>query len=145
MARRDDGLLRQAGTIPWRRDAVGELEVLLVTTRRRGRWTLPKGDVPRSLDPRDAALREAREEAGVSGVVGALLGSFARRKEGRGCIVELYPMRVVAVHRAWPEQAERRREWMPVGEAVRRVSPEAACALIELLAARLDRAMAASR
>ena len=44
--------------------------MLLVTARkRRKRWVLPKGRVKRGEPPRTAALRECREEAGVTGRV----------------------------------------------------------------------------
>ena len=64
MARAD----RQAAVIPYRirKDRV---EVALVTTFRGKRWILPKGSVDEGELPRDAAIREAEEEAGLLGVV----------------------------------------------------------------------------
>jgi 8-oxo-dGTP pyrophosphatase MutT (NUDIX family) len=58
-----------AGGIVFRR-VRGRPEVLLVTARkRRKRWVLPKGRVNRGEKPRLAAVRECREEAGVTGKV----------------------------------------------------------------------------
>jgi 8-oxo-dGTP pyrophosphatase MutT (NUDIX family) len=42
------------------------IEYLLIRTRR-GRWTVPGGGVEPGEDPRDAAAREAFEEAGARG------------------------------------------------------------------------------
>ena len=57
------------------RRAQGRPEVLLVTARkRRKRWVLPKGRVKRGEAPRAAAVRECREEAGVTGRVVAPAG-----------------------------------------------------------------------
>jgi 8-oxo-dGTP pyrophosphatase MutT (NUDIX family) len=54
----------QAAAIPYRRDASGTLQVLLVTSKTRGRWVLPKGKVKRGMHPHRAAAMEAFEEAG---------------------------------------------------------------------------------
>jgi 8-oxo-dGTP pyrophosphatase MutT (NUDIX family) len=45
--------------------------VLLITTRGRGRWTIPKGWPEKGLRDRDLAAKEAVEEAGVEGEVGS--------------------------------------------------------------------------
>ena len=44
-----------------------KVQVLLVTTRRTGRWILPKGWPIDGLTPQKSAAREAWEEAGVIG------------------------------------------------------------------------------
>jgi 8-oxo-dGTP pyrophosphatase MutT (NUDIX family) len=63
-----------AGGIVFRRVS-GRPEVLVVTARkRRKRWVLPKGRVKRGETPRAAAVRECREEAGVTGRVVAPAG-----------------------------------------------------------------------
>ena len=59
-------LIRQAGSIVVRLDA-REPQVLLVTARRNPRnWIFPKGHIEKGESPEAAALRETREEAGVS-------------------------------------------------------------------------------
>jgi 8-oxo-dGTP pyrophosphatase MutT (NUDIX family) len=45
------------------------IQFLLVMTRDGDRWTFPKGHVEEGETPRDAVMREAREEAGVGGAV----------------------------------------------------------------------------
>jgi 8-oxo-dGTP pyrophosphatase MutT (NUDIX family) len=53
----------------------------LVTTRRTKRWIIPKGWPIKGLKPSKTAAREAFEEAGVSGRVGAKpLGVFTYEK-----------------------------------------------------------------
>ena len=60
-----------AAAVPVRRREGGDLEFLLVRTRNGERWTFPKGGVERGESMSEAAAREAREEAGVTGAVGA--------------------------------------------------------------------------
>ena len=33
----------QYGALPWRTNRFGEIEILLITSRQRGRWIVPKG------------------------------------------------------------------------------------------------------
>src|SRR3712207_4311560 len=61
------GPYRQYGALPFIRGRDGELKVMLVTTRGRKRWMIPKGWPIRSLTPHESAAREAYEEAGLLG------------------------------------------------------------------------------
>ena len=57
------------------------LEVLLVTTRQMRRWIIPKGWPIKGLNPPWSAAREAYEEAGIRGTVGAKsIGVFSYEK-----------------------------------------------------------------
>lgn len=112
---------RQVGAIPY---AVvdGQVAVLLVTSRRTGRWIFPKGGLMTGLTPAEAAAREAFEEAGVEGEVAPLplgaYGSFKRRGLRPLPIeVDLYPLRVTQQHEDWPEKRQRRRHWASLNEA----------------------------
>jgi len=58
--------MKQSASIPYRIDQ-GRLRVLLVTSRTRRRWILPKGKVAPRMLPGRSAEREAFEEAGVLG------------------------------------------------------------------------------
>jgi len=60
-----------AAAVPVRRREAGGLEFLLVRTSNADRWTFPKGGVERGESMSQAAAREAREEAGVTGLVGS--------------------------------------------------------------------------
>ncbi|WP_307146621.1 NUDIX hydrolase [Rhizobium tibeticum] len=74
--------VRQAGAICYRRNKNGDLRILLVGSRRNGRWGVPKGHLDPGETTAAAALREAFEEAGVEGSVDPdVFGSFSYRKE----------------------------------------------------------------
>lgn len=60
-----------AAAVPVRRRMGGDVEFLLVRTSHADRWTFPKGRVERGESMAEAAAREAREEAGVTGTVGS--------------------------------------------------------------------------
>lgn len=108
---------RQAAVIPYR-IRKRRIEVALVTSSRGKRWIVPKGSVARGERPRDAAIREAEEEAGVRGVVARKpLGRY-RHVNGHGpCHVDVYLMRVTRVLEHWLEDDWRRRRWMRIREA----------------------------
>lgn len=102
----------QAGTIPWRRSGE-EIELLLITTRRQRRWTIPKGGVESGEVGREAALRESWEEAGIRGDASAEpIGSYHYAKQGRLCHVEVFPMQVTELASLWPEVDCRSRQWL---------------------------------
>ena len=68
--------------------------------------------------PREAAIREAEEEAGLLGVVPRKpLGRYRRNKGNRSCQVDVYLMRVTAVLDDWLEDKLRRRRWMRIPDA----------------------------
>ena len=57
------------------------LEILIVTTRQSRRWIVPKGWPIKRLTPSKSAAREAFEEAGVRGKIGArAIGNFTYKK-----------------------------------------------------------------
>ena len=60
-----------AAAVPVRPRAAGGLEFLLVRTSNGERWTFPKGGVEPGESMSQAAAREAREEAGVTGDIGS--------------------------------------------------------------------------
>jgi 8-oxo-dGTP pyrophosphatase MutT (NUDIX family) len=115
---------QQAAVIPYRiRKA--RVEVALVTTSRGKGWIVPKGSVDDGEQPRDAAIREAEEEAGLRGIVARKpLGRY-RHVNGHGpCRVEVYPMRVTKVLEHWLEDDLRRRRWMRIPDAAARLREE---------------------
>jgi phosphohistidine phosphatase len=115
---------RQAAVIPYR-IRKERVEVALVTTSKGKGWIVPKGSVDDGELPRDAAIREAREEAGLKGVVARKpLGRY-RHENGNGpCRVDVYLMRVTTVLEHWLEDKLRRRRWMRVPDAEARLRKE---------------------
>lgn len=115
---------RQYGALPWRIKRKGILQVLLVTSRRRGRWILPKGWRVKGRSPAQSAAREAFEEAGVIGRPGPEpIGSYSYVKVHDDGSVEprtvtLFGLHVQGTLLNWPEMAQRKRGWWPLGEAV---------------------------
>lgn len=126
---------KQVAALPVRKGQDGELEVLLVTSRETGRWVIPKGWPSRRLKDKDAAAREAREEAGVVGKMKSRpIGAYRYRKvepEGSRLLdVTVYLLKVVQEKKRWPEKDQRRRTWFPIKTAARRVREPALQRLI---------------
>jgi len=112
---------RQSGVVPYR-ERKGEIEILLITSRTKRRWIIPKGIIEPDFSARNSAAKEALEEAGVKGNVhGKLLGIYQDRKFGRVCTVKVYPMRVTRIYKVW-EEADRDREWVSLKKALKLVS-----------------------
>lgn len=108
---------QQAAVIPYR-IRKERVEVALVTTSRGKGWVVPKGSVDDGERPREAAIREAEEEAGLLGIVPRKpLGRYLRVKGNRPCRVDVYLMRVTNVLDYWLEDKLRRRRWMRIPDA----------------------------
>src|SRR5262245_1798891 len=72
--------IAQACAIPYRL-VEGRLEFCLITSISKGHWGFPKGIIDPGETPMETALKEAHEEAGLSGrIVGPLLGSYSYEK-----------------------------------------------------------------
>src|SRR5262249_25482254 len=114
----------QAAVIPYR-IRKNRVEIALVTTSKGKDWILPKGWIDDGERPRDAALREAEEEAGLRGVVARKpLGRYRHLKKKALRRVHVYPMRVTEVLEHWLEDRFRRRRWMQVHDAAACVREE---------------------
>ena len=75
------GVRTQFGALCWRRHE-GEIQVLLITSRRTRRWIIPKGWPQHQTTPVKAAAAEAWEEAGVEGRAKATcLGIYSYNKD----------------------------------------------------------------
>jgi 8-oxo-dGTP pyrophosphatase MutT (NUDIX family) len=134
----------QAGALCFRQSEKKGLEILLITSRDTGRWVIPKGWPENGELPRRAAVREALEEAGVSGdVSGGPLGSFQYDKvetsSSRKLEVMVFAVRVTKQRRQWAEGKERERKWFATQKAVAKVDEPELATLIKTLAKRFAR------
>lgn len=126
-----DAAIPQSAALPYRRKG-SELEVLLVTSLTSRRWVLPKGHIDPPLSPRQAAEKEAFEEAGVGGRLSAeSIGVYTYTKHNpRGSAaycVQVFAMEVHTVLDTWPEEQQRNRTWMtPDAAAAAVAEPELA-------------------
>lgn len=110
-----------------------KIQILLITSRTRGRWIIPKGWPMIGETPADAAATEAWEEAGVKGkVYDRCLGlySYTKRREDQRdlpCLVMIYPIKAKKLSDKFPEAGQRRRKWFSRKKAAKLVSePELA-------------------
>jgi 8-oxo-dGTP pyrophosphatase MutT (NUDIX family) len=107
---------KQFAALPYRmRD--NDIEILLITTRRKRRWSVPKGWPKKHNTAQQTAATEAYEEAGVYGTVGdTRIGRFRKRRLKKEqpvmCDVQIFPLEVTRQQDNWPEKHERSRVWV---------------------------------
>ena len=116
---------KQSSVVPYRH-VDGRLEVLLITSRRRGRWIVPKGLIEPDMSAAESAAMEALEEAGVKGRISDRpIDEYSYKKWGGVCGVKVFLLEVDEVMDEWPESDIRRREWMSVDDAVEAIDQQA--------------------
>jgi 8-oxo-dGTP pyrophosphatase MutT (NUDIX family) len=112
-------VLKQSGVIPYRIQD-GKIEVLLITSRDRRKWVMPKGDIPNGMSPPASAAKEAWEEAGVIGQVSTeKIGTYKYRKQGKNYRVNMYLLPVETLSEDYPEAGHRQRQWVDISNATR--------------------------
>ena len=117
---RKKGHIAQAGAI-CRRRVDGEVKILLIGSRRNGRWGIPKGTVEAGETSPVAAAREAFEEAGIQGIChDAELGVFRYSKEGKPSPFEVrvHLLDVAVALEDFPEKGWRDMSWVSISEAI---------------------------
>ena len=130
----------QSGVLPYRIRRDGSPEVLLVTARQSGRWTIPKGGVAAGLSLRASAAKEAHEEAGVRGIVSKTAAAIynAVKRDGAAQIlleVVVYLLQVEVEDKDHKEKGVRERRWCSTEEAARRLNEPILSELCRKLAA----------
>ena len=127
-------MVKQAGAIVFREEG-GIARVLLVRSRKNpALWVFPKGHIEAGEAPRIAALREAFEEAGVSGVITGPAGPRLTFRSGDETVtVDYYVVRLTA-EMASPEGREK--VWLLPEEADQRLAFENARQLLKAATAK---------
>jgi 8-oxo-dGTP pyrophosphatase MutT (NUDIX family) len=131
---------KQYAALPFRIRQSG-LRIMLITTRKKGRWSIPKGSPISSKKPHQTAAVEAYEEAGLIGAVKkARVGKY-KHKRTRGDAkqifeVSVFPMKVRGQDSWWPEKGERKAIWVSPNVAAELVHKEQLKQLISRFAAR---------
>jgi 8-oxo-dGTP pyrophosphatase MutT (NUDIX family) len=107
---------KQAGAIVVRAGKTGP-RILLVTARRNPRnWIFPKGHVELGETLKVAAVREAREEAGVEGKVVSAAGKMSFEFDDNSYRVTYF---VVTTNDPGKEREGRRLRWLKYKQALR--------------------------
>ena len=132
--------IHQAAALPWAR--VGrELRIVLVTSRRKSRWILPKGHLETGSTSAEAAAMEAWEEAGVTGAISHTpLGAWEYTKRGQLHRADIFPLEVVESSPRYPDAHKRARIWLPFEEAIARLDDDALVRVVSRLPEFLRRA-----
>ncbi|WP_293124369.1 NUDIX hydrolase [Microcoleus sp. bin38.metabat.b11b12b14.051] len=122
MSTRTIVLVEQSAVIPYRIQN-GQIEVMVITSSTGKRWVIPKGLIEPDMTPQDSAAKEAWEEAGLLGkVFPDLLGTYEYQKSGYICQVEVFLLQVQTVLENWPEASCRKRQWVSIPKAIKRVN-----------------------
>ncbi len=115
-------MYNQSAVIPFRR-IDSKLEILLITSRNKKKWIIPKGIIENHLSPQDSAAKEALEEAGVEGrVFKKCMGNFDYDKWGGTCNIQVFALEVEIEHSEWEEKDFRKRKWCSAKKAIKKVT-----------------------
>ena len=114
----------QFAALPCHVGVNGQPQILLLTSRETKRWVIPKGWPIKGLKPRQVAVREAYEEAGLRGTIRSKrpIGVYHYEKQLPGkhllCEVHVFLLWVSQQLEDWPEKGQRETRWVDVAEAV---------------------------
>lgn len=132
---RKEGVLQQVAALPYRLRNNGDIDFLVITSRRTKRLIVPKGWPMNGKPDCVAAAIEAHEEAGVRGRIGGEpIGSFSYIKDLDDVSVpvtaSVYPLRVKKVKSRWKESDSRKRKWMSADKAAAMLSDRGLAQLV---------------
>ncbi len=101
----------QSAIIPYR-IINNKIEILIITSRKKKHWIIPKGIIENNLSPLESAQKEALEEAGVIGNGNEnIIGKYKYKKWGGKCKVTVFSMEVKSYLDIWTEDF-RERKWI---------------------------------
>jgi 8-oxo-dGTP pyrophosphatase MutT (NUDIX family) len=131
---------QQYGVLPWRFRGKGGIEMLLITSRERGRWIVPRGWPMEGRAPFMTAALEAFEEAGIIGDIDPQpLTDFHYLKghddgSREHVKVTLFGMNVQGTLTHWRERGQRKRQWFGLDEAAARLDDVELARFVRMLA-----------
>jgi 8-oxo-dGTP diphosphatase len=115
-------VVRAAGGVVVR-DGAGGAEVLVVHRPKYDDWSLPKGKRDPGETDEQTAVREVEEETGLRCALGReLLPTRYVDRKGRPKVVRYWDMKVVGSRPFEPNDEIDQVVWLPLDEAVRRLS-----------------------
>ncbi len=106
----------------------GAYEVVLVSVREGRYWCLPKGIIDKGETPEQTALREVREESGLTGKIIGGLGEITYwyyiKGENTKCrkTVHFFLMEYVSGSTSQHDREVDEAVWFPVEEALEKIS-----------------------
>jgi 8-oxo-dGTP pyrophosphatase MutT (NUDIX family) len=113
-------LIRQSGAIVVRLDGKKPRVLLVTSKRNRRNWIFPKGHIEKGETAEAAALREAKEEAGV---VGKLIGPAGVLEYGfMGVKARVEYFLAELTRESGPPEDGREKAWCGLDEALERLS-----------------------
>jgi 8-oxo-dGTP diphosphatase len=128
-------MIRAAGAILWRQGADG-VDVALIHRPRKDDWSFPKGRLEPGEDVQDAAVREVREETGLTPSLGTRLpprfylkGRRLKRVDYWTATTDPEPFR--------PNSEADMLEWLSLPEARRRLTHRRDQRLLDAFARRM--------
>jgi 8-oxo-dGTP pyrophosphatase MutT (NUDIX family) len=131
-------LVLAAGGVVWRRGPDGTVEVVLVHRPRYDDWSLPKGKLDPGETDEQAALREVQEETTLTASLGPELPSTTYLdRSGKHKRVRYWAMTVVAGTPDGCNEVDAA-VWLPVDEAVRRLTYTRDVEVLGALAGAID-------
>jgi 8-oxo-dGTP pyrophosphatase MutT (NUDIX family) len=103
--------------------AIRKNRICLVTTSSGKGWIIPKGHRESRDSSRKTAQLEAWEEAGIIGLLlDEPVGAYYYERSGKTYRVTVHVMRVKKILDHWPEEKKRKRRWLSIREACRRIN-----------------------
>ncbi|EDO40923.1 predicted protein [Nematostella vectensis] len=111
----EDGYVKRAGCVCFRTEL--EKEVLLVSSSKHpDKWVVPAGGIEPGEEPKETAIREVQEEAGVKGKLGRCLGVF--KNDNSRSKTWVFVLTVTEELEVWDEARNgRKRSWFPIEKA----------------------------
>ncbi len=114
----------QCAAIPYRRTEAGGLEILLVTSRGKANWIIPKGKVKPGKSAAISAQEEVYEESGARGLLDQALVARCDLPAAGGETrehMQIFALEVQDLVLIWPEMFQRQRRWVSLAKAVEMV------------------------